>query len=203
MDRAKALRRLSTHCGHWPYLYIEPMRMLVALLVFVCATGCSTEPPIIEPVEPQPLQAPFASGPDDSSLNRSEKDLLGRLADALSKQPVTAGAVAGAFGFQSECATRGCNFGQTTFGGMVSRKGRLSFDRNGLFFELDDISGQCVRAKVAARQFSGGGIEQSCADAQCWYYTARRDWGTVSFGLPHPDGPCVKSVIINTYRQSN
>ncbi|MCL6684309.1 hypothetical protein [Sphingomonas alba] len=129
--------------------------------------------------------------------------MLGRLADALNEQPVTAGAVAGAFGLRSECATGGCDFGQTEFGGMVSRKGRLSFDRNGLFFELDDISGQCVRAAVVARQFSGGSVEQSCADAQCWYYTARQDWGSVSFGLPDPDGPCVKSVIINTYRQSH
>ena len=70
-------------------------------------------------------------------------------------------------------------------------------------FQLDEISGECVRANVIARQFSGGSVEQSCADAQCWYYSVRQDWGTLSFALPDSDGPCVKSVIVDTYRSTN
>jgi hypothetical protein len=179
------------------------MRMLLVLLMLIGATGCTTEPPVSEPIEPQPLRTQFALDPSDSSLNRTESELLRRLADTIDKQPITARTVAGVFGLQVECATQGCDFGQTRIGGMVSRKGRLSFDRNGLMFQLDEISGECVRANVIARQFSGGSVEQSCADAQCWYYSVRQDWATLSFGLPDPDGPCVKSVIVDTYRSTN
>lgn len=177
------------------------MRVFVALLALAIAAGCSTEPPIIEPVEPEPLLTGFPLEPSDSRPNRSERELFERLADATDKLPVTAAAVAGAFDLRSECATQGCHFDQTAIGGLVSRKGDLRFDRNGLIFELDDISGQCVRASVVARRFKGGGVEQSCFDAQCWYYRARQSWGALSFGLPEPGGGCVKSVIIDTYRQ--
>ncbi|MCL6683551.1 hypothetical protein [Sphingomonas alba] len=179
------------------------MRVFVALLAFLCAAGCSTEPPIAGPIEPEPLQTGFPLEPSDDRPNRSESELFERLADALKKQPVTAAAVARAFNLQSECATHGCHFGQTAIGGMVARKGEMRFDRNGLIFELDDISGKCVRASVMARHFEGGGVEQSCLDAQCWYYKARQSWGTLSFELPEPRGGCVKSVMIDTYRQSN
>jgi hypothetical protein len=179
------------------------MRMLVVLSVLIGATGYTTEPPVTEPIQPQSLRMPFALDPSDPSLNRSESELLRRLADTIEEQPITARTVAGDFGLKGECATQGCDFGQTRIGGMVSRKGRLSFDRNGLMFQLDEISGECVRANVISRQFSGGGVEQSCADAQCWYYSVRQDWGTLSFGLPDPGGPCVKSVIVDTYRSTN
>lgn len=130
--------------------------------------------------------------------NSSERDLFARVEAVTStgSQP-SAAEITHEFGLASQCASKSCFFGGQSIANASYARGNLRPTNDGLVFELDELSGQCVRADMAARRF-GGEIGQRCVDSECWYLEAQHDWGIVGFGLKKPNSTCVSSVVINS-----
>ena len=130
-------------------------------------------------------------------FNVSERNLITRLETVLADAPPLPSKIVSEFELPETCGVKSCFFKASKFANADYAGGNLRPSREGLVFVLEEIGGQCIRARTVADQFGPSEVKQACAHGGCWYREVQYDWGLLAFGLEKPDATCVSSIVIN------